>query len=623
MDLFAAPLPDGEAKEKEANQQRPPIDIKCEGEVVSSAVLAKKTKTPEELAYYYNMCYADLPPASWPTRGEVERQWIKPAPGETNTDVWSESLPQPMRSYVCCTNGVYSVAFQTEHLDDVEEPVFTPPSKKDEEKKPVSKDEKEAAEERFYEAYALCNPAFYYKWQLCQQERNAVFRTLRFLLQYTQIKSDVRELLEESLLLTRVDPLMRQPLSALGPLISERLGKVPDAFPEGVKRNTVMKSAKRPGGEYASVSFIGPRMGQDVTPNDNNQSGTPVAAPPPPVAALRGTPTYSRLLLCKTPTPGNKKTKWQDQALRIATLHKTVPFATVNDTHLAVVYYNPEGTLEARIYNYNGHGRMLILLERVIAISLPNVDPGTPLQSVHLSTLGMLSIGLGNAAAVVDAMVDGDEPRYVYLKGKLDTPNCRRMVTSVQVVHPPAAVRPTQELHETQQQDSTQDAPQANTPADAGVVWYGSLLLGTDKGESYSIEWRSTGGVRDVDHCVAVEPILGLHYKNNRLVMHTVLALSITDMAHADTTRYLPSHRPMALDSCGSLLFVLSKYRTLDVYSFIAHQVRRSIDPPAGAPPLRAPTMHTAYKGVRAYEGHVVVLYPNGVVRRLGLPGAE
>jgi hypothetical protein len=272
-------------------------------------------------------------------------------------------------------------------------------------------------------------------------------------------------------------------------------------------------------------------------------------------------------------------------------------------------------------------GKAVLAHERTITLTLPSTEHMNldylDVRQVSLSALGILSVCLSNVALVVDVCSPLSSPlgeennnnkdadtsdstlvRAIFLRPEkeetLSTKAARkqrRCITTVSVIHP---------------QGSKRDTDPTNT------AWYGSLVIGSDKGEYYAIDWYETGGVRDVDHCPAIEPLFGIHYKNGRLILHTVMALCITT-GSTDGARLIPTSRPMALDSCGGLIFVLTKYLSLDIYSMLAEQVRRTIKAPTAALNMRAPTMQVAYAGIRAYEDYVVVLYPNGVVRRFAL----
>lgn len=79
----------------------------------------------------------------------------------------------------------------------------------------------------------------------------------------------------------------------------------------------------------------------------------------------------------------------------------------------------------------------------------------------------------------------------------------------------------------------------------------------------------------------------------------------------------LNTERPLAFDTCGSLIFVLTKYGGYQVFNTNVRKVLYQ-----GAP-VKQDLLHTgaqhAYAGIKAYPEHVVCVYPNGVIRRITL----
>ena len=75
--------------------------------------------------------------------------------------------------------------------------------------------------------------------------------------------------------------------------------------------------------------------------------------------------------------------------------------------------------------------------------------------------------------------------------------------------------------------------------------------------------------------------------------------------------------RPVALDSSGPLIFVLTKYGFLNIIHAEMRNVSRIFEPPREV--YEVPQLQHAYKGIKAYKDRVVCVYQNGLVRNMML----
>ena len=553
-------------------------EIKSIGEIVASAVFAKETQSATEKLARNVSSYGDLPESCWETREEQERRWMAPGPDDPIYDLESTVLPHPERSVILGTNGVLSFALQCMDSTGVPHNKLISggvPHEKETEEQKVTRIKAD------FEAYAEKNAAFGYKYELGILERKSLYASVKHDISITFVQGEARHLKNHLVDMGKVDSSLREVVTRLVPKVDEKIAKLP---PKLAKK----QSAKMAPREFAPVEYLSAEF----------------VTLPKEGAVAAGELTTFRLLVCKTPTDysalfldekkkkklKDKRPKWVDVDIMFDTQFKSVPAGAFNDTHLAILSLQAAPLLYVDLFELptdettakNG-GSLKLTRTKRFAFQLPSQFCDSGLAGLHLSSAGVLSMSYGNGVLVFDTleMVPGI---HVILLDK-------RSVLSCAVFHPPAYPRP---------QDH----------------WSGSILIGTDKGECYAVDWRA-GKVIYVESTPAIEPVFGVHYSNGKLMMQTVMSITGIISNLNRFTTVLPIDRPLAFDSCGSLICVLSKYGFLKVMSSLARHVAREIPAPQGM--SRTATMQHAYKGLRAYTDHVVCVYPNGIVRNLVL----
>jgi hypothetical protein len=482
------------------------------------------------------------------------------------------------------TNGVFAVAFQANDDDTI----LPLPKEEEQKDKPPSKAEKAAKLEKYYAWYALKNPAFGLKVYERYFERKNFYLSKKFDVKQLYLQKDANLLLQDVLSIAKVDPTLREPITKLGNAISRKLKTLPLAFRKG-KTRPLQMAEERPGKSYAAVRY----------------AEFPFAEPVPEkqLELITATPTQSvyRLLLGKTPT-ANKKTSWKDMNHVIVTRSKTVPACGMNDTHLVVVYEplvektEDEGIIFIDLFEFITNTTRLKKLDRFYFRFPPLLVEMAGLVSVHLSREMIFSMTFANHAFCFD-MLRQIKPTVVScIKLETDDPAFTRMVTTAPVFHPRTEFR----------------------NAESTEKWGGTVLIGTDKGECYGVDWQN-GTVYFVNHAPAVEHVFATHYTAGKVFMQTVMGISgrISNMEAEDALTVLPIDRPVAMDTCGGLIFVITKYGLIKVLSCLVRGVSREFPPPEGG--ARTVLFQVAYKGMKAYHNHIVCVYPNGIIRKIAL----
>lgn len=579
-------------------------DIKCVGEIVSSALYAKETISKAEKAVLEKANFGDLPEQLWPVRMEQERKWMAPGPEDTIHDLSSQLLPHADRTIVIGTNGVYS--FALECADDTRvqmDPEITGENRK---KKTKEEEQKEALKklngpekredrvetiDKFYAEYAKKNVGFAFKRSLSNFERQAFYMALKFDFANLHIVGDAKVMLERLMDMARVDNSLRSPISKLGPRLTKKMNTLPARFERNQKR-PVSRTADRPDGAFPTVKFM---------TIDFHEPVQEVVAPDL---------TTFRLLICPTPTLEQHKKKkkkqphWVDVNLAISTDAKTVPACAFNDTHFVILYLPfveaRNGVLIVNLYelpSMQSTSRKQLTKVDCFYFCFPPELANEGMLNIHLSQQGVISVCFANGVLVFDAFRQVPQIHVLLLEAV----KCQRRITTSPIFHPPAFKR--------------------DTP-DAKDMWCGTVVLGTDKGECYGINWR-TGFVHFIEVSPAVEPIFATHYSNGKIFMQTVMTVcgTISNLSAANQLTVLPIDRPLAMDSCGALIVVLSKYGFIKILSSIARQVAREFPQPSVG--SHTPLLQHAYKGVKAFHDHIVCVYPSGLVRNLVLGTME
>lgn len=569
----------------EAPAAEKPIQITSVVETAQNLFFFQKTLSQPEKEAIYEIRYGDLPHELRAKREEEEQHWMAPKPGQTYEQLESKPFLNPERTYLIGTNGVFAVAFQANDDDSVPPP---PKEPEPEQKKELSQSEKAEKLEKYYEWYACKNPAFALKTYERFFERKNYYLCKKFEIRQLCLQKDAHLLMQDVLSIAKVDPTMREPITKLGTAISKKLKTLPISFKKGKTRPPQM-AEERPGKSYAAVRYVEFPFADPVTERQ--------------LEFITATPTQSvyRLLLCKTPT-ANKKTTWKDIDHVIVTRSKTVPACGMNDTHLVVVYEpltekaEDEGIIFIDLFEFIPSAIRLKKVDRFYFRLPPMLVEMTGLVSVHLSREMIFSMTFANHAFCFDVLRQIKPTVVSAIKLETDDPKFARLVTTAPVYHPRTEFR---------NPESTEK-------------WAGTVLIGTDKGECYGVDWQN-GTVFFVNHAPAVEHVFATHYTAGKVFMQTVMGISgrISNMEAEDALTVLPIDRPVAMDTCGGLIFVITKYGLIKILSCLVRGVSREFPPPEGG--ARTVLFQVAYKGMKAYHDHLVCVYPNGIIRKISL----
>jgi hypothetical protein len=623
----------------EDEDEEPVID--CVGEVVSSTFGAKKTMSKEQKEAFLHANYGDLPRELWEGRYDQEAAWI--APGETDNiiDLDSGLLPHPDRTIIIGTNGTISFALQCADDDTIpfdKERLLNP------EKKPNNRDELIAIVDNYHAQYSRVNVAFDYKRRLSEFEGASFYLALKYDIESNiHLQGDAKLLVERLTDMARVDSTLRSTISRVGTRLDKRRKKLPISFDKEHSRPKV-QMAERPGGCFAMVQFM--------MTDFHDQNGDDTIFAPQDAST-----TFFRLLVCRTPTQTSssssssgrgKKPGWIDTNIGVLTDAKTVPACAFNDTHFCILYLPHTVTRNAVIFvdmykipdaaiTPGGNKPKLTHVDR-FAFRFPPQFANQGMINVHLSDCGIMSVCFANGVLVFDTlrMVPGIHVILLELapsdketkKTEEEERRLRRRITTASIFHPAPFPRPSPEdylasatketakevISEKGKEEEEEEEKEAENKRD---IWCGTIVLGTDKGECYGINWR-TGKVIFIEATPGVEPIFTTHYSNGKIFLHSVMAItaSIPDLSSGiPQMTILPMDRPVSMHTCGSLIFVVSKYGFVKVFSSIARKVAREFPPPVTG--SKTPLLQHAYRGVRAYTDHLVIVYPSGMVRNL------
>lgn len=132
------------------------------------------------------------------------------------------------------------------------------------------------------------------------------------------------------------------------------------------------------------------------------------------------------------------------------------------------------------------------------------------------------------------------------------------------------------------------------------------LVMGTATGVCFGVHWRS-GRVQWVECAPFPEPVLS--YSDG--LMHTMMG--VCGRMRTGDFSYVWMPRPLDFAVCGTLLFALEKYGSVQIFSTVARNIVFPFKPPPEyAPP---PTSQYRYRAVSAEPKRVTCLYPDGTVR--------
>jgi hypothetical protein len=599
-DVFSVPLPT-------ATQHKVEVALKSRGEIVSSIHEATLTRSEADVRRNAQQLYGDLPEALWEGRPRIEQRWMVPSDDhDTIVQCYSDALTHPDRCIVVGTNGVISAAWYCLDTNDARNMMLRV------EQKERNRKERAAVDNAILEHAAENNVALHYKLLLRNTERRAFYAHMKHVLETEcLVTGDVKLCHDQLLEMAKSDPVLTEPVSKLGPVVSQLWRALPATPTKAVTGRH--KAAPRPGNAYASVKveqgeFLTPPPVASVTVNDNKKK------------------TTFRLRLCATPTDATKRTHWADADCVIETAHETVPCAALNDSHIAILFLpsGGDGTWAFKVELWELPTASALKTARAkprkqdeFWFSFHESMDTESLASVHLSADGIFVVGFSCGAVVFDTTRRVPGLSYVLLgipaffqpealtdeaKGRL-----RRTVTCVGFHRFPPAAAPAL-------------AGEEKESSDGG----GMVLLGTAQGETYGVDWR-TGNIELATYCSALEPVFSTRYCNGRHYLHTVTGVmgwfgdvtcaTATGASHVEGRR--DTMRPVAHDSCGSLLFMLSKYGSIQILSTKTFDVVRQIEWPKEVPRPRCLSLQHAYPGIKAYPERLVAVSQDGRIRNI------
>jgi len=405
--------------------------------------------------------------------------------------------------------------------------------------------------------YAKRNAAFALKTATNALEVNALYHHLSYDISNLNNQGSAQLKLQEFRALQKVDPSLEVALKRAGPLLSEAMKTLPKEAPLNPQRSKV-----RPGGGFASCEYFKSPLNDTLTD-----------------APTLSKKTLFRLLTCRVPRPNEKKPPyWKDRSCTVECMMGTIPAASINNKNELAVVYQPavkqRGLVRLDIFHILPNK-----VERVhrYEFAFPERFAAEGMLCTDFHDSGVFVLSFSSGCMVLDA--ERTEFSVIWLTmQEEENASTKRHVTCVR--------------------------------SEGDVV-----LIGTDKGELFTVNWRDQE-ILNVDHTPAVEPVFSAVIRNKNAFMHTVAGITV-----ARASPYRPllfgMERPLAIDTCGDLIFVMTKYGAYQVYST---NVRKVLYQGAPVPQklLEMGAQH-AYQGIKAYPEHIVCVYPNGVVRRITL----
>lgn len=270
---------------------------------------------------------------------------------------------------------------------------------------------------------------------------------------------------------------------------------------------------------------------------------------------------------------------WKEQRkVKVHTWAKTAPLSALNDTHLMLLYQSALTTLTHRVYSLceESGAIKLVAEQNWRADALPR-----QMMVGKRSTHGSLSLcpkGTGNCALAMQSAVAvwnvfdvaGEDAVVVALEG--------REISAVHIID---------------------DA----------------LTMGTTLGESYTLNWR-TAELLAYDALRAIEPVWAVRFRPLAKARFMLSVMGVTLCAPFDA-KMLSMDRPVAMDTCGGLIYVVSKYGFINVFDMYTRRVCHTFPPPEAS--AKTPLLQHCYQGVRATPDALYVIYPGGCVRTIKL----
>jgi hypothetical protein len=495
--------------------------------------------------------YGDLPKELWSTRFDQEQWWVAPKTVQNQFIVQTLRAGLPYPARALIAGTNGTYAFALVCMDDQE---FKPPP-------PHREGDDESAYERckkLYDSYATANTLFNYKYNfLSRFECRAFQAALKHRIRELSTRGEATKLLHEHVDLAKVDVFLSPAISAAGPLLSKAL----KVLPAGEKtQKTKRIDSHTAGKSYASV--------KGYTYKSDAHS-----------AALNGEMEKYNIFITNNTT--KKKSAWHFSNLTISCKKTAVPSLIFNKTHLCVFYQS--GThIVAELYRVVNCAKTIKEATHTFQFPDEFARGAGGMFNAVMSDEGVVCVTFATGAVCFDMTASSSSPEnYAILLTDSEDHYRKTSITCA-----------------------------AFTKARPDCV-----LFGTTRGEVYGVNYK-TGNLYFAEHVRAIEPILSVKMYGKLLFMHTVTEIAITEPG--EETSFMDCRelgRPVAFDVCGGLVFVLSKYGTIHVFSVFVRNFMRTFERPAGE--THAPHLQYAYQGVVAEADKVTVVYPSGNVRVL------
>lgn len=578
-------VPDGTA----ATAEPPKVKLESQGEIITSVFQSKETQALSEKNAIKTIQYGDLETQYRSARALEEVIWTTQKKLLTQTYIPALPMEKGMDYILGGTNGTFCFALQGDRtrvktyldaLQDLEELSL-----------------KQELGHRYY---------------------------------HMETKGDAQEMLVLLNMLLKREPQYTKWLTEIKQAVEKKLGGVvPPAEtvappPQGAEQESTVVPPAPPGGQEGDATVIPdekisdpppPEAGGDQLPDGKETYnhkvhaterqfplikviGHTLAQPSSPTDANLPFDTF-QLWSChvksKKPPKGASGawSKAQTEAFKVAPT--TVPCIAFNKTQLAVLY-QPFDEPDERI--------LTVALYRVASDKVPSAPydrfyfsfpkehfAEQGLMRIYLNDDGVLSVSFANGAVVIDTRREL-ETRIVLCTRRLVTATC------------------------THGRDM--------------------IVLGTEAGECFGVNWQ-TGDILFAEMTPVVEPIYSLGYSNRRVFMHAASSISGRMNPYFNNAMtHLPTGRLTGFDVCGTLLFAMEKYGSIQVFSTIARQIMFPFTPPkeyewasktfcvdlGDKAKGKEPKFHTVpirtpayYQSIKAEHDRIVAVYPNGLIR--------
>jgi len=271
---------------------------------------------------------------------------------------------------------------------------------------------------------------------------------------------------------------------------------------------------------------------------------------------------------------------WKEQRkLAVYTWAKTAPLSALSDTHLVLFYQSGSTTLTHRLYSLCEEGGAIKLVAeqhwRAEALPSQMLLGTTGTRTTH----GSLSLHGEQCALAMQSAV------LIWKIGQQETEATvivldKREISAVQVLGD-------------------------------------TLSMGTTLGECYVLNWRSAE-LLAYDALRGIEPIWQVRYRPLAKARFMLSVMGVAMGAPWDN-KMMGMDRPVAMDTCGGLLYVVSKYGFINVFDMHTRRVCHTFPPPEAS--ANTPLLQYCYAGVRATPDTLYVLHHGGTMRTIKLSG--